>query len=454
MGAWRTTLSAAALLVCGGAASAQSVTLAEKAAPCDCVRTHLSMKLAGEMRVVKDGKAASLKLTATGEHEFAERFLSVGHGQIEKVARAYESAKAVINLEASRSERTLRAERRLVVAQRHKGESLVYAAGGPFSPEEYELVNGHFDTLSVSGLMPGRAVKVGESWKVTPEAAQALCFFEGLTGQDLECVLREVKDGVARLEVHGTANGIDQGALVKVTVRAICRFDVAASRVVGLDWTQTDEREQGPASPAANVETTVTLTRQAIPQPASLSDVALVSVPEGFEPPANLVQLQYHHESKERHEGKGPEQQRVFDLVYGRDWQIVGQSDEHVVMRLLDRGDFVAQVTVTPWESAKPGDHMTPQAFQAEMAKTKGWSQEQVQEEQELPPESGGWLYRYIASGSMDNMKVVQNFYLVAGPNGDQVVVAFTMTPSQASKLGTRDLTFVRGLTLPGQGPK
>jgi hypothetical protein len=46
----------------------------------------------------------------------------------------------------------------------------------------------------------------------------------------------------------------------------------------------------------------------------------------------------------------------------------------------------------------------------------------------------------------MDGLKVVQNFYIVAGPGGDQVVLAFTMTPTQAEKLGTRDLALVQGI--------
>jgi hypothetical protein len=46
----------------------------------------------------------------------------------------------------------------------------------------------------------------------------------------------------------------------------------------------------------------------------------------------------------------------------------------------------------------------------------------------------------------MDGINVVQNFYLVAGPGGVQIVMAFTMTPNQAEKLGTRDLVMVRGL--------
>ena len=56
-----------------------------------------------------------------------------------------------------------------------------------------------------------------------------------------------------------------------------------------------------------------------------------------------------------------------------------------------------------------------------------------------MPCEGGRWAYRVSAVGQTDGLKVMQNFYLVAGPEGEQVVLAFTMTPAQAKKLGKKD---------------
>jgi len=44
---------------------------------------------------------------------------------------------------------------------------------------------------------------------------------------------------------------------------------------------------------------------------------------------------------------------------------------------------------------------------------------------------------------------VLQNFYLIAGPGGEQVVVVFTMTPKQADKFGVRDLALVGAIEVP-----
>src|SRR5262249_43183971 len=173
------------------------------------------------------------------------------------------------------------------------------------------------------------------------------------------------------------------------------------------------------------------LTRTAVERPRELSDVALVPVPTGDEPPEQMTPLAYR-------DPKGR-----YDLIYDRDWQLVGETEQHLILRLLDRGDFVAQVTVTPWTAAKPGEHLSADEFRKAMLNTPGWEQEDELQAGEVPVEKGYWGYRIAAQGKLDGIKVVHNFCLVAGPNGDQVVLAFTLTPAQVQKLGTRDLALV-----------
>ena len=417
---------------------AQTYLLSETSQAGDCFRIHLDMTLSGEMRVSKEGKPVSLKLEATATHEFPERILHVASdGLPENAARVYEKAKAVITVDKDPSDRSLRAERRLLVAQRNKDRLVVYSPTGPLTREELELTSEHFDTLALPGLLPGRAVSVGETWKVPNTIAQALCSFEGLVEQNLVCKLEEVKDQAARVSITGSATGIDLGALAKLSIEACYHYDLNSKRLTRLDWKQKDERDQGPTSPATSVQTTVVLTRNTSEQPATLSDVALISVPEGSELPMQLTQLEYR-------DAKGR-----FDMLYGRDWQTVSQGNEHVVMRLMDRGDFVAQVTLTPWTKAEKGKHLSAEEFRQAMAETPGWEPEDELQAGEVPAEGGRWIYRISTLGELDGIKVMQNFYLVVGPEGHQVVLAFTMPPKQADRLGTRDLAMAASIDFP-----
>lgn len=425
-------------LLAGSAVHAETFPLLETVQVGDFCHVRLDMKLTGELRVVKGEKTLPLKLEAIAAHEFPERVLSVnGQGLADKMARYYETARTTITVDGSRSERTLRDDRKLLVAQRAKDQHLAYSPAGALFREEIDLTSSHFDTLYITGLLPGKAVAIGDTWKIPSAVAQAVCNFEGLASQELTGKLEEVADGVARFSVTGSATGIDLGAVVKVSVQATGRFDLKAKRLAAVEWSQKDERELGPASPAAAIQSNVTVRRQAIDKAETLSDVALVSVPDKFDPPATLTNVDYR-DSKGR-----------FALLYAREWQMVSQTDSHTVLRLMERGDFVAQATITPWTQAGKGKHLSPEEFKTAMSDTPGWELEKELQAGVVTEAEGRWVYRISALGQLDGVPVMQNFYLIAGPDGEQVVVAFSLNPKQADKLGARDLSFVGSLDVP-----
>src|SRR5207244_1601364 len=101
-------------------------------------------------------------------------------------------------------------------------------------------------------------------------------------------------------------------------------------------------------------------------------DFTLFKMPPEKTPPEHVTQIGYA-------DPKGR-----FRMIYSRDWYVVGRTDDHVVLRLLDRGDFVAQATVAAWKKADPGKHLTSDEFLTAMAQTPGWSQDKVVEKAEL----------------------------------------------------------------------
>ncbi|MGH7169899.1 MAG: hypothetical protein ACRELF_13675 [Gemmataceae bacterium] len=438
MTAWRVLGTMGFLLASASAGWAQTCTLRETPRAGECFKIQLNLKLSGEMRIRKNDKTVPLKLEAVAVHEYPERILVVGQdGLVQKSARIYDTAKATIAVGDDRIERVLRPERRLFVAQHHKEQALVYSPSGPLTNEELQLTAEQFDSAVVTGILPGKEVSVGDTWKVPASIVQALCNFEGLTEHNLTGKLESVAGDTATFRLTGTAAGIEVGAIAKLKIEAIGRFDLKAKRLVALEWKLKDERDQGPVSPITVVELTTTLKREAIEQPAALSDVALVPVPQDWDPPAPMTQLDYRHP------------QGSYSLLYPRCWHITAQVKDQLVLRCMDRGDFVAQVTLTPWKKAEKGKHLTPEEFKQAMNSMTGWEAEKVLQAGEVPSDNGRWVYRYSTSGHLDGLIVVQNCYLVATPEGEQMIVVFTMTPKQVDKLGARDLSLIGSLEIP-----
>jgi hypothetical protein len=425
------------LIVCKWSAAEPTYDISEPVKTDDCVHVSLDMTLSGEMRVKKDDKTMPLKLETKAQHIFAERVLLTAENLPSKVARSYDTAHADITAGSERSERTLRKDRKLIVAQQQRDQHTTYSPQGALSREELDLTNDHLDTMALGGLLPKTEVKIGETWKIPNNVVQSLCSFEGLISQELEGKLEDVKDEIARVTIKGTATGIDIGATVKVTLDTTCQVDLQTHRLVKVEWQQTDEREQGPVNPASTIKVTTVVKREAIKQPDCLGNVALVSVPEGLDIPATLTQLWYR------------DSQGRYELRYSREWQIVAQTKEHLVLRLMDQGDFVCQTTITSWKPAGKGQHMSPTRFRDVIESTPGWESEKELEAGEVDGlVKDGWAYRISALGHLDGAPVLQNYYLLATAGGDQTVVLFTMHPKQADKLGSRDLSVVGGLEL------
>jgi hypothetical protein len=432
------------LLTAAGTVRAQTYALTEAPQGGSYQHIQITTKLAGEIKLLQDGKTIRLKQSVSATHDFFERVLRAPGGNAEKAARHYKTAQVTIAVADDRSERTLRPERSLLVAQRQGDRLMTYSPHGPLTREELDVTE-HLDTLALAGLLPGKDVSVGETWKLSNPVAAALCHLDALVSHDLNGKLEQVKEDVAQLTFTGSASGIEMGATVKLKVQATARFELKARRLVALEWQQSDEREQGPVSPAAASELTVQLTRAQVEPVNELNDFALVPVPTTPQPPEAMLQLAY----------RDPEGR--YELTYGREWHLVGRTEQHLVLRLLDRGDFVAQATLTPWKKLAAGKHLDAERFKELIAQTPGWEQEKVLQDEEVPAPKDYWIYRLAAEGQVEGLKALQYFYLIAGPQGDHLLVAFTMTPAQAQKLDTRDLNLVRSLRFPdsrAEGPQ
>lgn len=419
---------------------AQTYPLTEKIKKDDAFRYRLDMQLSGERRIRQDEEEVKQKLSATAGHEFVERVLLLDQaGLAEKTARHYAKAQVTITAAEQRFETSLAADHRLIVAQRAKDDLVCYSPGGLLTREELEATADHFDTLALTGLLPAKDVAQGETWKLTNSVVQAVSDFDGLISQEVAGKLEAVKDQVASITWSGPAQGIERGAMVKRTITASGHFDLKTKRLVDLNWKQKDEREPGPISPASTIETSWSMQRQMLSQvPKEVSDVALVKVPEGSALPAASVLQLGHRDPKGR-----------YQLGYPREWQIVGQTQNHLILRLLERGDFVAQATFAWLTPAAAGKHMSVDEFKQIVDDMPGWEAEDLRDDGDIASSKGQWIHRLSGVGELDGLRVLQVFYLVAGKEGQQLAIHFTLRPALADKLASKDLDLINGIDFP-----
>lgn len=415
-----------------------AVVLAEENKVGDCFRVELGLNLEGKMKVERDGKIEPSALRATATHAFLERVESLdSRGGIGNALRFYTLAVSDSQVDVERSKRELSAERKLIVAKRTLSGPLHFCPDGNLTREELELVAEHFDTMALSGLLPGKETKLGETWAIAADTAQQICLFEGLIKNELTGRLVSVKDGLAEFEIVGKAEGTEHGAHARLAVTAKGKFHLASKRITELSWEQYDDRATGPASPATEVKAKVTLKRTLlVEEPKELSAEVRARIPNDDKVTRGLTNLRYADA-----DGR-------YRFAYARDWHVVGRTRDHLVLRLLEGGEFAAQATITAWNKAEPGKHATPEEFKAIIARMPGWEPERVVADGEIPA-SGRWMYRVVAVGKQDGLSVVQSFFLTASPAGEQLAVTVVMRKEKADRAAGRDTALVQAIELP-----
>jgi hypothetical protein len=419
---------------------AQGVNLSEAPLVDRCFRNEITMCLEGKITAKQDGKDVSFSHKATAKHAFMERCLDATGPIATKAARHYTTAESAIVFDNNdSSKRSLRAERRFLVAQRVKEQVVSFSPRGPLTREEMEVTE-HFDTLAIAGLLPGKTIDPGKTWAIPNSVVLSMCELDGVTEQSLEGKLESVKDNLAQVTITGKANGINLGAQVEMSIDGRLVFDIKQKCIVSLEWKEADKRQQGPITPALIADVTIKLTRRPIDEPEQLNKFALVPVPAAATPPSNLTNL-LHQDAKKR-----------FELSYPRDWHVVSPEDSpQLVMRQIERGDFIGQATFTTWKKTDPKSVITLEKFTELMAKTPGWAEDKEIERKELKETAKGHhtVYRVAASGELDSVRTVQYFYLIVSPRGEQMIVTFSIVPQQVQRFGGRDLELVRDLIFP-----
>ena len=106
---------------------------------------------------------------------------------------------------------------------------------------------------------------------------------------------------------------------------------------------------------------------------------------------------------------------------------------------------------MTVWSKAEPGKHLAIEEFKKAAAAAPNWKPANVMLDREWPMPAGRWLHQLTVEGKMEETPVVQTFYFIAGPQGDQLVVTVAVKPDKVKALGVRDLNLVSAIEFGGK---
>jgi hypothetical protein len=401
----------------------------------ETARVVVSLKGSGLFKPAdakETGPAAKpLALKVETRVEFIEKILELGTDKTaSRVVRRVERAAAVINGEVRPSASALRPDVAVLVAELRGGQAVVVSPGGPLTRAELELVQGPGDPLALTALLPAAAVAKGDSWGVGSDAARSLSGYDSLDDNALKATLDSVDDAKAIIRLKGAVRGSTLGSQGTITFDGKFTFDRKAQRVESLEVERAEVRQPGPVEAGLDVKSTLSVNRTAADLPAELSDAALKDVPLEIKPDRELLLFRSP-------DGK-------YSMVHDRNWHIYWDGDRQSVLKRLVKGQVVAHCNLTAGPNAGKGRHQDPAQLREDIRKAAGSRFVKILGEGTVDgPAEAGYRYKITVQGRDGDLVLLWYYYLLAGPEGDQILAVFTLGLDQQDAFGDQDLRLI-----------
>jgi len=400
------------------------------------------IKLAGKFYTHPDApKTSQWTMTSTANYRYRERRLP-GSGRRAAAFRSlriYDQAESRTQVGQRTTSLQLHPQLKVVVASGQADGVELFSARHLFRRDDLDLLNVPGDSLAIQTLLPRTQVAVGDTWQATSWSLQMLCDLDTLFNGQITCELKSVKQGLARIDLHGTAEGATAGAKAKLTLDGYCLFDLQLQSLRELHLTQTEQRTPGTVSPGMNITANVVCKWSPAPTVPALTDAAAAAIP--LRPPLSMQQLSCVI----------PESIR---FRHTRNWHVYHQSRDTTILRLLDRGRLVAQCDITRLPAAQPGQHLPQSRFVADIRESLGNQLERIGQGQSTAPNSSLFRFRIVAEGQNSGQKFRWIYYLCADRSGRQTALMFRVAESEHERFAGQDQQIAASLEFLPRAPR
>ena len=393
---------------------------------------EISLELAGKAKqVTNDQKEIEEKLEMKAGFRYEERFLSdaVNPRSKLKSVRNYTSpSRAIIRVGSVESMPELDRKHNVIVCEIDGKKTTMFSPQGALKSEQVMLVEGILgNTLSIDMLLPGKEVKIGDSWKIPNEAIYSLLDVDAISNQDLEATLTSVANDLAIVEIVGDMEGAYLGALSEMHIRAAkYQFDLKTGRINWYAISMSEERSISDVGPGLDIVALLQVKISPLDQPKVLTDEYLANY--SLEPVGDELLIRYDG-------GEGP-----WRFHFARNWYIIEDVKGNSILRMLnDAGELVAQcsmVSMPPVETKSP---TLLADFSEDLKKGLGDSFGSIASADERVNAAGYNELRVIIDGAVDDLLLRWVYYLLTDNRGNQSVVVFVIHPDKMRQFGTAD---------------
>ncbi|HTQ40615.1 MAG TPA: hypothetical protein VMJ32_16455 [Pirellulales bacterium] len=386
-----------------------------------------------------DNKIQSVPMSVVAQFAYDEQRLDDGSSQTHRLAiRRYDDAQAVIKIASKITKPQLRDNRKLIAAVANEHTAFLSAPAGPLTRDELELIDVPANTLILDELLPQAEVEVGHRWKPSDDVLARFLCLDAVGHTEVECVLAGVKDGVAEITFEGPLGGAIDGVATDIELKGKLLYDMEHQLPKTLLLAIKEQRGIGHVGTGLDVVAKMKLT--VAPQPDSKlltpDVVQAAKLPDSDVAPP----LEYIADDKS------------FRFVYDRRWHLTRDDPDLAVMRLIDRGDLLAQcnIAATTIDTQKP---LELAEFQTDVQQALGKMFTKFLRAKESSTSSGLRILQSSAEGTAEDLPIQWRYYLVNNEHGRALNIIFTMETPLADQFHDQDLPILESVEFTDSKP-
>lgn len=359
-----------------------------------------------------------LDMRGDSAFEYADRVLAVDReGQVTRSVRFYQRMEVKRTVADRPQESRLRPAVRRLVVLRDGTLKAPFSPDAPLLWSEIDLMRSDVFTPVLRGLLPAKAVQVGDKWLASNQALQELTGLDRLEEGQVTCKLEEIsqRDTGRRAQVafEGTVRGLTEDGANRHQIKGYFLFDLTTNHLSYLYLTGTHSLLDGSGKEVGQTKGRFVLQRQLESRCPEISDTGLRGVT--LEPNSENTQLLYDNPSL------------GVRFVYPRRWWPSGVRGRQVTLDSADGHGML--ITLDPLNKVPTGQQF--------LAESRKWLQDQkarllwVDPPRAVPGVPG--LEHFALQAEMGGQKFLMDYHVVRQGNGGATLAARLLTAEQES---------------------
>jgi hypothetical protein len=403
------------------ARAADPVLLQERFSVGNQYQVHMRTDLSGNLTPAPTKERPNpkpLEMKGDSAFEYAERVVSVDReGQVSRSVRYYQRMELKRTVADRPQESKLRPAVRRLVVLRDGTLKAPFSPDGPLLWSEIDLMRSDVFTPALVGLLPAKAVQVGEKWTASNSALQELTGMDRIEEGQVECKLEEVGSPGpgrrAQVTFEGTVRGITEDGPNRHQIKGYFLFDLTSNHINYLFLTGSHSLLDSSGKEMGRTQGRFVLQRQFQANCPEISDNGLRGVT--LEPNAENTQLLYDNATL------------GVRFVYPRRWWPSGVRGRQLTLDSADGHGML--ITLDPVKQVPTGEQF--------LAESRKWLQDQKArlvrvEPPRLVPGVPG-LEHFALEAEMGGQKFLMDYHVLRQENGGATLAARLLPTEQES---------------------